>query len=91
MHFLTIIQYVLAFRQEFFRIDGNCRVGIIGVILLVVGAIGLLVLQLVLISKRSQTIGKYLVKSQIVDAESGQPASFGTIILMRIIVASIPG
>lgn len=66
----------------------------VGMGLTFLGIIALLGLQIYLLATRSQTIGKYLMKTQIVDVETGQPAGFVKAFLLRLFVngllSSIP-
>lgn len=59
---------------------------ILGFVILIGGAIGLLVLQLYLLATRSQSIGKYIVKARIHDYNTGQPAGWVNTILLRLFV-----
>jgi len=58
----------------------------LGLLIVVVGAIGLLGVQIYLLATRSQTIGKYVMKTQIVDYVTGQPATFVQCFLLRMLV-----
>ncbi len=62
---------------------------IAGVLALLVGALVVLGLQIYLLATRSQSIGKYLVNTQIMDYETGEPASFVRTFLLRTIVHGI--
>lgn len=64
---------------------------ITGLVLLGVGVLALLGLQLYLLGTRSQSIGKYMVKTQIHDYESGGPAGFVKCFLLRGIVSGLIG
>lgn len=59
---------------------------VLGTTIIGIGSIITLVLQIVLLWTRSQTVGKYLVKSQVVDFESGKPADFLSCGVLRIFV-----
>jgi uncharacterized RDD family membrane protein YckC len=59
---------------------------VLGTSIIGIGSIITLVLQIVLLWTRSQTVGKYLVKSQVVDFESGKPADFLSCGVLRIFV-----
>jgi len=65
--------------------------GIAGIIWILVAAILLFAIQLYLLITRSQTIGKFLVKTQIVDFETGEPAGFVKAGLLRIFVNGLIG
>jgi uncharacterized RDD family membrane protein YckC len=59
---------------------------LVGALLLLVGAIALLVVQIYLLATRSQTIGKYVMKTQIVDYVTGQPATFVQCFVLRMLL-----
>jgi uncharacterized RDD family membrane protein YckC len=59
---------------------------IVGALLLLVGVVALLVTQIYLLATRSQTIGKYVMKTQIVDYVTGQPATFVQSFVLRMLV-----
>lgn len=61
-------------------------ISIVGMGLLVLGALALLGVQLYLLATRSQSIGKLLVKTQIWDVTTGQPAGFVKAFVLRAIV-----
>ncbi|MBS0204797.1 MAG: RDD family protein [Planctomycetes bacterium] len=63
----------------------------IGVLLLLVGIMALVVLQIYLLLTRSQSIGKFLVKTQIFDYEERVPAGFVKTFLLRGVVNQILG
>ncbi len=67
---------------------------LVGLLLAGAGMIALLVLQLYLLATRSQSVGKYLVKTQMVDYQTGQPAGFAKCFLLRSLlnglIAQIP-
>ena len=58
----------------------------VGVGIILVGALLMLILQIYLLWTRSQTLGKYFVKAQVVDFETGEPASFLSCGVLRIFV-----
>ena len=60
-----------------------------GVILMVFGALALLIVQLYLLINRSQSVGKYLVKTQIFDYETRTPAGFVKTFLLRGVVNNL--
>ena len=64
-------------------------ISVIGIAILVIGGLVTLVLQIYLLATRSQTLGKYIMKAQIVDFETGQPADFVKCAVLRILVNSI--
>lgn len=66
-------------------------VAIAGLIMMVVGGLALFVLQIYLLATCSQSIGKYLVKTQIMDYETDAPANFVKCFLMRGVVNGIIG
>ncbi len=63
--------------------------GIVGLILIIVASIALLIAQVYLLAVRSQTIGKLIMKMQIVDIRTGQPADFVHAFLLRSLVNGI--
>ena len=72
-------------------VNRESPVAIAGVLLCVVGILALLALQIYLLATRSQSLGKYLVKTQIYDYETDAPASFVKCFVMRAIVNGIIG
>jgi uncharacterized RDD family membrane protein YckC/predicted RNA-binding Zn-ribbon protein involved in translation (DUF1610 family) len=66
-------------------------VALMGVGLLLLGVLVLLILQIYLLATRSQSIGKYLVKTQILDYKTGDPASFVQTFLLRGVVNNMIG
>jgi uncharacterized RDD family membrane protein YckC len=58
----------------------------VGVGIILVGALLMLILQIYLLWTRSQTLGKYFVKAQVVDFETGEPANFLSCGVLRIFV-----
>ncbi len=72
-------------------LDRESPLAIAGVVLCVVGLLALLGVQIYLLATRSQSIGKYLVKTQIYDYETDAPASFVKCFVMRAIVNGIIG
>lgn len=62
---------------------------IIGLLLLVLGGGALLVIHIMLLANRSQSIGKYLMKTQILDYETDQPAGLIKTLLLRGFVNQI--
>lgn len=61
----------------------------IGFIMIAIGFVITLGVQIFLLIQRSQTLGKYVIKSQIVDFETGQPADFVKSFVLRGIVNSV--
>jgi uncharacterized RDD family membrane protein YckC len=64
-------------------------VSMLGLIIIIIGGLITLILQIYLLATRSQTVGKYIMKTQIVDFETGQPADFVKAAVLRILVNSI--
>ncbi len=64
-------------------------VALLGMGLVVVGMIALLALQIYLLATRSQSLGKYVMKTQMIDVRTGQPAGFVSTFLLRILVNGI--
>jgi uncharacterized RDD family membrane protein YckC/predicted RNA-binding Zn-ribbon protein involved in translation (DUF1610 family) len=73
------------------RIDQESPVAIAGCLLIFVGLLALFGLQLYLLATRSQSIGKYLVKTKIYDYETDEPAGFVKCFLLRILVNGLIG
>lgn len=71
--------------------DQNSPLFLMGVILIIFGALALLIAQLYLLINRSQSIGKYLVKTQILDYETRTPAGFVKTFLLRGVVSQLIG
>lgn len=64
---------------------------IVGGLLVGVGALAYLIVQICMLAKRSQSIGKYVVKTQILDYETDMPADFVKTFLLRWIVSRLIG
>lgn len=64
---------------------------IIGILLVVIGGLGGFVVQLYLLINRSQSIGKYFMKLQILDYETDAPAGFVKTFLLRSVVNQLIG
>ena len=62
---------------------------VIGILLILGGMIAVLGIQIWLLATRSQTLGKALVKTQIVDFQTGRPADFVHAFLLRLLVNSL--
>jgi uncharacterized RDD family membrane protein YckC len=74
------------------QMGGNGQVNalmLIGMALLGLGCLALLGIQLYLLATRSQTIGKYVMKTQIVDINTGSPAGLVNSFLLRSVVNGI--
>ena len=56
---------------------------LVGVAAVLLGLLALMGLQIYLLATRSQSIGKYLMKTQIVSYQTGQPAGFAQTFLLR--------
>jgi len=65
--------------------------GIVGIIWILVIVLVLAILQIYLLVTRSQTIGKYLVNTQIVEFETGVPAGFMKTFVLRSFVSGLIG
>jgi len=65
--------------------------GMVGIGLILLAVLVLAGLQIYLLVTRSQTIGKFIVKTQIVDFESGQPAGFLKSFVVRSFVNGLIG
>jgi uncharacterized RDD family membrane protein YckC len=63
--------------------------GLLGMLWLLVGGLSLFAIQIYLLVTRSQTIGKFFVKTQIVDFETGEPAGFVKAGLLRLFVSGL--
>ena len=61
-------------------------IALVGVLVVGVGAIAILVVQIYLLLTRSQTIGKYFMKTQIVDFNTGVRADFVHAFVLRLLV-----
>jgi len=57
-----------------------------GMAIIILGGLALFILQIVLLVTRSQTVGKYFVKTQVVDFETGAPAGFLSCGVLRVFV-----
>jgi uncharacterized RDD family membrane protein YckC len=64
---------------------------LVGMGLLAIGALALLGVQLYLLATRSQSLGKVIVKTQIWDVTTGQPAGFVKSFLIRALVNGLIG
>ena len=63
----------------------------VGVLLLMVGSLAAMVIQIYLLYTRSQTIGKYVMKTQIVDYQTGQRADLVHAFVLRLFVNGLIG
>jgi uncharacterized RDD family membrane protein YckC len=70
--------------------DFNATMGL-GLLLLLGGGLVGFGIQVYLLATRSQSIGKYLMKTQIVDYRTGAPATLVQSLLMRMIVNALIG
>jgi uncharacterized RDD family membrane protein YckC len=64
-------------------------IALLGFGLIAVGFLVTLVVQIFLLATRSQTLGKFIMQTQIVDFDTGQPADFVHCAILRILVNSI--
>ena len=64
---------------------------LIGIGIALLGGVALLVTQIYLLATRSQTVGKFLVKTQIWDVQTGQPATFVKTFVLRLLVNGVIG
>jgi uncharacterized RDD family membrane protein YckC len=65
--------------------------GLLGIAWIGLGSLAIIGLQLYLLITRSQTIGKYLISTQIVDYQTGEPAGFLKAFVLRIFVSGLIG
>jgi uncharacterized RDD family membrane protein YckC/predicted RNA-binding Zn-ribbon protein involved in translation (DUF1610 family) len=72
-------------------IDQESPVALAGALALAVGLLALFGVQLYLLATRSQSIGKYMVNTQIYDYETDAPAGFVKCFVMRTIVSGLIG
>ena len=63
----------------------------VGLLMILVGGLALLGTQIYLAATRGQSIGKYLLKTQIVDFETGVRANFVQCFLLRSVVNALIG
>lgn len=63
----------------------------VGLGLLLIGFLGLMALQIYLLATRSQSIGKFLMKTQIVEYDTGRPAGLVNTLLLRLFVNGLIG
>jgi len=88
---LMIVGMVMAIEEE--QTTGGPAqlptVFIAGVGILVFSGVLVFGIQIFLLAARSQTVGKYMMQTQIVDFETGQPADFVKAAVLRILVNSI--
>jgi len=73
------------------EIDNGSPMAVAGIILLMLGGLALFVVQLYLLINRSQSIGKYIMKTQIFDYETDTPAGFTKTFLLRALVNGLIG
>jgi len=77
---------------DLFQMDGQYKMGTLsftGIALMVSAMLVLLLVQLYLAATRSQSIGKFLVKTQMLDSETRQPAGFFKTVIMRIFICGL--
>lgn len=63
--------------------DRNPALILAGSVLFIVGFFASIVIQMMVMKNRSQSIGKYLMKTQVVDYQSGMPARFTQVFWIR--------
>jgi len=63
----------------------------VGLGLLLVGGLVSFVVQIYLLATRSQTLGKFVMKTQIVDINTGKPAGLVNTLVLRLVVNGIIG
>ena len=61
-------------------------IGIVGLLIIIVGWLTLIGLQIFFLATRSQTVGKMVMKTQIIDVTTNQPAGFMKSFVMRSLV-----
>ena len=66
-------------------------IAILGIVLAVLGILILMGIQIYLLYTRSQSIGKYFIKTQIVNFRTGQRANFVSCFLLRSVVNGLVG
>jgi uncharacterized RDD family membrane protein YckC len=64
---------------------------LLGMLLIAIGSLVMLAVQIWLLATRSQTLGKFVMKTQVVDFETGQPADFVHCAILRILINSLIG
>lgn len=77
---------------DLFQMDGQYKMGTLsftGIALMVSAMLVLLLVQLYLAATRSQSIGKFLVKTQMLDSETRQPAGFFKTVILRIFICGL--
>lgn len=90
---LMIVGMVMAIEEEQ-RTGGPAQLStvfIAGVGILVFSGVLVFGIQIFLLAARSQTVGKYMMQTQIVDFETGQPADWIHTIILRIFVNGVLG
>jgi uncharacterized RDD family membrane protein YckC len=63
----------------------------VGLLMLLLGSLAIMAAQIYLLFTRSQTIGKYIMKTQIVDFQTGQRADFVHSFVLRLFVNGLIG
>ncbi len=66
-------------------------IGMVGLLWMLLSVLAVLIVQIYLLATRSQSVGKFVMKTQIVDYETGQPASFVHCFLLRSLVNGLIG
>lgn len=91
---LMIIGMFLVDQQQREDPDGTPVIPLLmflGILLIAIGSLVMLAVQIWLLATRSQTLGKFLMKTQVVDFETGQPADFVHCAVLRILINSLIG
>ncbi len=91
---VLLIPAVLLVVADMLAGNGSGEIGILsilGFVWALLAALAVTVLNLYLLATRSQSIGKYFVKTQIVSIEDDQPAGFVKAFVMRALVSGLLG
>jgi len=89
-YLMAIVGVVMAQNQAELESDPVFPwLAILGMAIIGFGFLVTLFIQIYLLATRSQTLGKYFLKTQVVDFETGQPADFVHCAVLRILVNSI--
>ena len=70
---------------------GNEQIGVVGILVMVLGVLIACALNLYLLVTRSQTIGKWLINTKIMDYETHEPAGFVKSFVLRGLVNGMVG
>lgn len=92
--FAAVIPGVVLIIVDVVRSGEQSQLGVLGIAGIGLSIVAMLILvgvQLYLLVTRSQTIGKYLIKTQIVDFETSQPAGFVKSFILRSFVSGLIG